>query len=123
MSLSDEDRKYILAEHLRSISHIADQKYQERVWLNAEGPECDDYTESICHFFDDGDPIISNYADYGIADKQLASLVRLRDELDDFNSNARFELGPDFIYSPKWAKIMNSAKDVLKAFNYSETVG
>ena len=66
MYLSDEDMKYILMEYLRNISHIADKKYQERVWVRAEGPECDDYTESICHFFDDGDPIIENYQDYDI---------------------------------------------------------
>jgi len=114
------DKTKILNNHLETISGIADREYQERVWIRGEGPECDDYTESICHFFDDGDPIISNYRDYAITERQLSLLVSLRGAVQDFNSNIRFALGPDFLYSPEWNKITMMAKEVLQAFGYQK---
>ncbi len=110
----------MLNSYLETISGIADREYQERVWIRGEGPECDDYTESICHFFDDGDPIISKYVDYSISEKQLILLVKLREAVQGFNSNTRFELGPDFLYSSEWTKITIMAKEVLQAFGYQK---
>jgi hypothetical protein len=112
------DRKKILNDYLETISGIADQEYQERVWIRGEGPECDDYTESICHFFDDGDPIISDYKSYSIRENQLNLLIKLREAVYYFNSVIRFELGFYFIYSPEWTKITLMAKEVLHAFGY-----
>jgi len=39
LKLTEEDKKYILYEHLRNISHIASKEYQKRVWIRGEGPE------------------------------------------------------------------------------------
>jgi hypothetical protein len=114
------DKNNILNNHLETISGIADREYQERVWIRGEGPECDDYTESICHFFDDGDPIISDYREYAITERQLSLLVNLRKTVQDFNSNIRFALGADFLGSPEWAKITLMAKEVLQAFDYPQ---
>ena len=36
--LTQEDRKYILNEFLRNISHISDKNYQMRVWILGKGP-------------------------------------------------------------------------------------
>jgi hypothetical protein len=110
----------ILISYLETISGIADREYQERVWIRGEGPECDDYTESICHFFDDGDPIISNYEGYEITKRQLDSLVKLREAVQDFNSSVRFELGPDFLYSAEWINITLMAQHVLQVFGYQQ---
>ncbi len=66
--LTNEDRKYILNQFLRNIFHISEKEYQKRVWIRGEGPECDDFDETVCHFFDDGSPIIDNYQAYGITD-------------------------------------------------------
>lgn len=112
------NKKKILTSHLETIFGIADQEYQERVWIRGEGPEVDDYTESMCHFFDDGDPIISNYKDYAITEEQLSLMLKLRAAIRDFDSNIRFELGFDFIHSPEWSKITLMAKEVLHAFDY-----
>ncbi len=110
----------ILISYLEVISGIADREYQERVWIRGEGPECDDYTESICHFFDDGDPIISNYEGYEITKRQLDSLIKLREAVQDFNSSVRFELGPDFLYSAEWINITLMAQQVLQVFGYQQ---
>lgn len=112
------NKKKILNIHLETISRIANQEYQERVWIRGEGPEIDDYTESMCDFFDDGDPIIPNYKDYAITEKQLSLMLKLREAIKDFDSNIRFELGFDFIHSPEWSKITLIAKELLHAFNY-----
>ena len=111
----------ILNSFLETISGISDREYQERVWVRGEGPECDDYTETICHFFDDGDPIISKYKVYGITNEQLTLLVKLRGAIEDFNSNVRFGLGPDFFYSAEWTHITQMAKEVLRTFNCQQT--
>ena len=108
----------ILYGFLETIASIADRAYQERVWVRGEGPECDDYTESICHFFDDGDPVIANHRDYGINDHQLRLLTKLRESVQYFNSTIRFDLGPDFLNSSEWIRITLMARDVLRAFHY-----
>lgn len=116
--LTNEDKNQILMGFLETIEGISNKEYQERVWIRGEGPEVDDYTESMCHFFDDGDPIISNYKDYAITEEQLSLMLKLREAIRDFDSNIRFELGFDFIHSPEWSKIILIAKEVLHAFDY-----
>ena len=119
MRITDENKKYILNEFLKNISHISDKEYQERVWIKGDGPECDDFTETVCHFFDDGDPILESYKNYGITDEQYAVLLELRSEFESFSEDNHFpEL---FIGTPEWTMITNLAKEVLVAFNYTET--
>jgi hypothetical protein len=116
MKLSDADKKYILNEFLRNISHISDEAYQKRVWISGEGPECDDFDESICHFFDDGGPILSDYKNFGVTDVQYYLLIKLRDQLDSFS---QYDYPPQkFIESLEWKKIMILANETLQAFNY-----
>lgn len=112
------DRKKILESHLETIQGLSSREYQQRVWVRGEGPECDDYTETICHFFDDGDPIINDYKSYNITENQLSSLLKLRQMLNEFNSKIRFRLGPNFLDSQEWRNIIVQAKEVLAAFNY-----
>jgi hypothetical protein len=117
MNHINADKNYILSEYLRNISIIADKKYQLRVWIKGEGPEVNDFDETVCHFFDDGDPILNNYKKYGITDIQYHLLKEFRDEFRVFADENDFP--EEFIDTPEWAKIMDTAKDVLKAFNYS----
>ena len=58
MSYSKEDRQYILNEHLKLISRISDKEYQIRIWIHAEGPECQSIDDVVCDFFDMGDFIL-----------------------------------------------------------------
>ena len=121
MKFSEADNEYILNEFLRNVSHISDKEYQKRIWIRGEGPECDDFTETVCHFFDDGNPIIENYKDFGITDSQYILLIKFRDEFREFSR--RHDFPQEFIDTPEWAKIMKMAKEVLEAFNYQKNVG
>ena len=114
------NRHQILALLLDVIHNISDRDYQERVWINAEGPECDDYDENIDIFFHDGVAIIENYKKFHITDSQHQLLVEFRDALDKFDDDDEHYWPPDFIDSPKWAKIMKMAREVLVAFDYNK---
>ncbi|MES2344874.1 MAG: hypothetical protein V4494_02925 [Chlamydiota bacterium] len=117
--LTDEDREYILDEFLKNILHISDKKYQERIWIRGEGPECDDFTETVCHFFDDGNPILAKYKDYKISEDQYQLLKKFHDEFEAFaDSDEREYLEKDFIDTSEWTRITEMAKEVLEAFNY-----
>ncbi len=116
MVLSEEDRKYILNEHLRNISRIADKKYQTRIWIRGEGPEVDDFDETVCHFFDDGDPILKSYKEYNISEEQHRLMMELRSNFEAFSDQN--DLPEEFIDSLAWKEIMEMAREVLKAFHF-----
>ncbi|MBY0530003.1 MAG: hypothetical protein K2P51_07410 [Rhabdochlamydiaceae bacterium] len=118
MSLTEEDKNHILSEFLRIILHISDKEYQKRVWIRGEGPEVNDFDETICHFFDDGDPILKNYKIYGISENQQNLLQEFRKLLKSFSDENYWP--PMFIDSPEWTNITIRAKEVLQSFNYSK---
>jgi len=120
MQLTNKAKKDILNFVLERVSNISDKEYQKRVWIRGEGPECDDFTETVCHFFDDGDPIIENYKDFEITDSQYVLLTKFRDEFRGFSR--KYDFPQEFIDTPEWAKIMKLAKEILKAFNYQKNV-
>ena len=121
MAYTEEDKKYILNKHLRNISGIGDKEYQKKVWIRGEGPEVDDFDETVCYFFDNGDHILENYQDYKITESQYNILKNFRDEFESFNDgDHRPYLPEEFIDTPEWEKIMNMAKEVLKAFDYQK---
>jgi len=117
--LTNKDRKDILQSFLETIEGISDKEYQIRVWILGEGPECDDFTETTCHFFEEGDSILREYKDFGINNMQYDLLIKLRDQFEKFVKGPRPGYLPqEFINTPEWEKIMIIAKEVLKAFNY-----
>jgi hypothetical protein len=117
--LTNEDRKYILNEFLSNICGISDVEYQKRVWIRGEGPEVDDFDETVCHFFDDGDPILKGYKDYGVTDSQYQLLKQFRDQFMAFSD--KYHWPESFIDTSEWTKITEMAKEILKVFNYQKT--
>ena len=116
MKRTEEDKRYILNQHLRNVSHISDKEYQERVWLRGEGPEVDDFGETVCYFFDAGDPILKQYKAYHITEDQYYLLTQFRDVFEEFADENDFP--EEFIDTPEWQKIMDMAQEVLVAFKY-----
>lgn len=114
------NRKEVLKNFLRNIEGISNEEYQRRVWIRGEGPECDDFDETVCYFFDLGEPILKKYKEYGITDSQYHLLLKFRNEFDAFcrGPALKYYLPQEFIDIPEWGKIMEMAKEVLKAFNY-----
>lgn len=120
-------KQQILQSFIENIACISDQKYQERVWVKALGPECDDIDDTVCDFFDDGDPILEKYKEFGITQQQYELLMILRKKLDLFNDKFEIffpeKLTEELIKKAEWKEITKAASHVLEAFNYEKTRG
>ncbi len=113
------EREQVILSLLDTISGVADKEYQQRVWVRGEGPECDDFGETVCNFFGDGDPILEHYKEYGLTEEQYHVLKTFRDEFEIFAND--YTEAFEFVDSPEWAVIVEKAKGVLKAFNYKKS--
>lgn len=111
----DVNGSQIIETFFRIIRHISDKEYQKRVWIRAEGPEVDDFDETVCHFSLEGEGIIDKYKDFGLTEYQYQVLKKFRDEFKAFYNE--HDLPQEFIDTPEWGRIMGMAKEVLKAFN------
>lgn len=116
--LTNKAKKQILMSILETIEHISDKKYQKRIWLQGEGPEVDDFDETCCNFFGDGDPLLENYKEFEITESQYFLLKRFRDKFRAFSNEQYHPSG--FIDTPEWETITEMAAEVLKAFNYKK---
>ena len=114
--LTNEDRQHILKLFLENIARIGDKEYQKRVWIRGEGPEWDSFDETCCKFFDREEGLIENYKKFNITEEQLDMVKKFGEQLDSFSD---YDYPPgEFINSPEWARIMEMAQEVLKAFSY-----
>src|ERR1700733_3374552 len=102
-------KKQFLDSFIHNIACLSDEKYQERVWVRAEGPECDDIDDAVCDFFDDGDPILERYKEYGITENQYKLLMVLHSKLDIFTDAfgvfSRIKSTEQLIKLPQWQEI------------------
>lgn len=115
--LTDDDKRYMLNEFFRHLSHIQDKEYQTRIWIKNQGPECQAFDDAVCDFFDIGDPILDNYKTFGITEVQCEALRKFRNAFKLFSNEHDFP--EEFIDTPEWGRIMKMAKEVLKAFDRS----
>ncbi len=115
--LTDNDRRNIINQHLNNIHHISDKEYQKRVWIRGEGPECDDFDETVNYFFGEMDSILDEYKKFRITDSQYQILKKFRDKFRAFSDKHHYE--PEFIDTPEWNEIVEMAKEVLRAFHYN----
>jgi len=113
------NRKQILETLIRITDHIADKKYQKRVWIRGEGPECDDFDETVNYFFGEIDSILNEYKEFGITENQFQVLKNFRDKFEAFSDKNNWP--SEFIDTPEWNEITEMAKEVLKAFNYDKS--
>ncbi len=116
--INDARKKQSLDCFIENIARMSDKEYQERVWVRAEGPECDNIDENIGHFFDE-DYVLKKYKDFGITEIQYKSLMKLREKLDNFiDEHGVQDLAEKLINLPEWEEIRETAKNILKLFNY-----
>lgn len=116
--LTNEAKKQILMSVLETIDNISDKKYQKRVWIQGKGPEVDDFDETCCNFFGDGDPLLENYKDFGLTESQYLVLKQFRDNFRAFSNE--YYHPSEFIDTPEWDQITEMAKEVLKVFDYKK---
>jgi hypothetical protein len=123
--ISDADKKQILGSFVKNIASISDEEYQKRVWVLAEGPECDDIDDTICDFFDE-DYVLEKYKEFGITERQHKALIMLHRKLrkfaDVFGVYSPEKFTGELIQLPEWQEIINLAKDVLKEFDYRKRI-
>ena len=111
-------RKQVLESVLETIHCISDRDYQKRIWIQGKGPEVDDFDETCCNFFDIGDPMLSDYKNFGITENQYQVLKRFRDQFRGFSD--KNDWPEEFIDTPEWEKVTEMAKEVLQAFDYKK---
>jgi len=116
VKFTDEQKKQIVKGFVKIFTRISNKEYQIRVWIEGKGPECDDFDDTVNDFFGECDSILENHKEFGITESQYELLVKFRDAFKAFSDDNYFP--HEFIESPEWKKIMEMAKDVLKAFNY-----
>jgi hypothetical protein len=124
MEISTECKRQIVEGFIDIFTRIASKEYQKRVWVKGEGPEVDDFDDTVNDFCGECDSILENYKDFQITDKQYQLLANFRDVFDKFVTESKHYPSPyfpDSIDTPKWGKIMEMAKEVLLAFNYQKT--
>ena len=114
----DINRKQILEDFLADIADISDKEYQRRIWIRAEGPECDDFTEIVCRYSNAAELLFEKYKECGISNIQLYILKQFHDEFKKFWIDN--DLPQLFIDTPEWTKITMMAKEVLQAFGYKQ---
>ena len=114
----DINRKQILESFLSDVADISDKEYQRRIWINAEGPECDDFTEIVCRHSNAAESIFEKHKAYGISGPQLDALKKFHEEFKKFWIEN--DLPQLFIDTPEWTKITLLAKEVLQAFDYQK---
>ena len=123
MIISNADRRQILDSFIENISGMSDEEYQERVWVRAEGPECDDIDDTICDFFDE-DYILEKYQDFGITEKQYELLMKLHGKLREFTDKygvySSEKSTENLIALPQWQEIRDLSKKILQAFNFKK---
>jgi len=51
MRISDEHNKQILEGFIDIFTRLASKNYQKKIWIKGEGPEVDDFDDTVCDFF------------------------------------------------------------------------
>ena len=114
-------RRQILEGFLKNIVRLSDEKYQERVWVRAEGPECNDIDDAVCDFFDDGNPILEKYKEYEISESQYKLLMTLYSKLrtftDTFGVYSATKSTEQLIKLQQWQEIKEISKRVIITFD------
>jgi hypothetical protein len=118
----NESYKNIFRNFLKYVQGVADKEYQMRIWVQALGPECDDFSETANYILADGDLILRKYNDFNLTEKQRSLLTTFLKEFDQFAYTIACEHPEgDFIDSPEWTHVTEMAKEVLQAFHWKPT--
>jgi hypothetical protein len=114
------DRDTWLSRILGAIRDLADEYYQERVWVRAQGPEVDSSTEALVRLLHDYElhAFIAEAGDKAwLSDDQLAALRALEHALERYAAHDHGSGGDAArIASPAWRKIRKVANATIETF-------
>jgi hypothetical protein len=118
------DRETWLRRILEATRDLADERYQQRVWVRGQGPEVDSSTEAVCRLVDDYDLVAfldEATKNAWVSKDQIAALRRLDAALARYASNGGGDDDATRIRSPGWEQIRKVAKATLEAFTTPAT--
>lgn len=97
------------------IKEISDENFQQKIWVNALGPEVSSYTEIMCMLYDDFkfDEFIQNKKELAIPEELFNLLVKLNDMINQYQEK---DSDKEIINDPKWHEIVLLAKDIIKIY-------
>ena len=58
MDFSTEAKKQIVEGFVEIFTRIASKKFQQRIWINGEGPDIDDFDDTVNEYFIEVDSIL-----------------------------------------------------------------
>jgi hypothetical protein len=114
------DRETWLRHILEATRDLADERYQERVWVRDEGPEVDSSTEAVCRLVDDYDlrAFLDEAAERAwVSSEQLAALRKLHAALARCAGNGEDTDDASTIQSPAWQKIRKACQGAARSFH------
>ena len=118
------DRETWLRRILDATRDLADERYQERIWVHGKGPEVDSSTEALIRLIDDYDlaAFIAEAAKKAwISNAQLAALRRLDAALARYSDGGQKGDDAARIASREWLRIREIAKTTLDNFTSPPT--
>jgi hypothetical protein len=113
------DRETWLRRIIEATRDLADEGYQERVWVRGEGPEVDSSTEAVCRLVDDYDLagfVAEAAKNAWVSKEQIAALRRLDAALARYATSGEDADDATRIESPGWRNIRKLALTTLEAF-------
>jgi hypothetical protein len=114
------DRDTWLRRILDATRDLADERYQERVWVHAQGPEIDSSTEALIRLLDDYElkAFVAEAGDKAwVSNDQLAALRDLENALERYAARDHGSSGDAArIASPTWRRMRTLANATLEAF-------
>jgi dissimilatory sulfite reductase (desulfoviridin) alpha/beta subunit len=99
------------------IRNIADADYQQRIWINGEGPEVGSYVESMCTLFDDHNIDLLIWTAKNerlLPTDQIEQLEAFRDALNRYSEPQKSEDDRVIVNDPRWAEIRAHASNLLQ---------
>jgi hypothetical protein len=114
------DRDTWLKGILDAIRDLADERYQERVWVRAQGPEIDSSTEAIVRLVHDFElkAFIAEAGDkVWVSNDQLTALQILENALERYAARDHTSGGDAVrIATPAWRRVRKLANATLETF-------
>ena len=118
------DRETWLRRILDAARDLADERYQERIWVHGKGPEVDSSTEALIRLIDDYDLaafIAESAKKAWVSSEQLAALRRLDSALACYAADDRGGDDAARTASREWLRIREIAKTTLDNFTSPPT--
>ena len=113
------DRETWLKRILDATRDLADERYQERVWVRGEGPEVDSGTEALIRLIDDYDlaTFLAEAAKNAwVSNEQLAALRRLDAALARYAADDQGGDDAARTATREWLRMRELAKATLDTF-------